>query len=328
MRLPQPLLESQFFQFETLAELLKAVDGFVGDSELDVVRKLSAAGLPPITSRTMLAAMLGISPGLIWSFTSRPLRHYRSFELPKGKSTRRIDAPRVALKIVQKWISCALARCYVPPEHVFGFVGGRSHVDAATLHCGATWVFGVDIKDFFPSIRIGLVAAALSRMGFEALGAQLIAQLCCLGDALAQGAPSSPVLSNICFAEMDVELVSIAAKYEVKLSRYADDIVFSGVGDFPEALRMEVLDLFAVRRWRLAEQKTRLAVLPERLKVHGLLVQGESARLTKGYRNRIRAYKHLLALEKIDAASLLEVKGHVAYSDFVSRHANPRNEAK
>ncbi|XHS78106.1 reverse transcriptase family protein [Burkholderiaceae bacterium UC74_6] len=321
MRLPQLLLESQFFQFETLPELLKAVEEVVSESEIQLANALAAKGLPPITSRTMLAAMIGISPGLVWSFTARPQRHYRSFDIPKGQVTRRIDAPRVALKVVQKWISCALARCYQAPAHVYGFVPGVSHVNAAAVHCGARWVFSVDIRNFFPSTHIGVVVNALKGMGFDDLGAALVAQIGCLRDGLAQGSPSSPVLSNICFSEMDAELARLAAEFGAKLTRYADDIVFSGCDDFPEELRGRVLGLFLNSPWRLAEQKTHLAVLPQRLKVHGLLVHGAAVRLTKGYRNRIRAYEHLLKQGKIRPESLLEVKGHVAYGEFVGRVA-------
>lgn len=321
MRLPQPLLDSQFFQFTNLAELLKALEGEVSANELELVKKMAANGLPPITSRSVLAAMLGINSGLIWSFIARPQKHYRTFEIPKGQATRRIDAPRVALKVVQKWISCRLQHCYVAPEHVYGFIPGLSHVDAAAVHCGAEWVFGVDIKDFFQTTRIGIVARNLVRIGFDALGAETVARLCCLRDALAQGAPSSPVLSNICFSDLDTSLAQLATQYQVRLTRYADDIAFSGCGIFPEELRADVLALFSASPWRLADQKTNLAELPNRLKVHGLLVHGEKVRLTKGYRNRIRAYEHLLAAGKIQSGDILMVRGHIGYSDFVLRHA-------
>lgn len=280
---------------------------------------LANMGLPPITSRAALAAMLGINPGLIWSFETRPSRHYRTFYIPKGKGLRRIDAPRVALKIVQKWIGFQLAKKYGPPKHVYGFVEGRSHIDAAQLHCGASWVFGVDIQGFFPSTPIGMVAKSLVHIGFDELGATLIARLCCFQDVLAQGAPSSPVLSNICFSQYDALLSEIAEKYSVRLTRYADDIVFSGSGEFPSALKGDVYSLFAVGPWSLSEQKTKLSILPQRLKVHGLLVHGSKVRLTKGYRNRLRAYEHLLALGRITSESMDSVKGHLGYKRQVEK---------
>ncbi|NDU92825.1 MAG: RNA-directed DNA polymerase [Ferrovum sp.] len=300
-------------------ELLKASAGAVPEAEMNEARRLVNLGLPPVTSRMALATMFGISPGLIWSFESRTRKHYRTFFIPKGSGKRRIDAPRIALKIIQKWLSVHLQKCYQPPEHVYGFVSAKSHVAAAARHCGASWVFSVDLKDFFQSTPEVVVINSLERMGFAVNSATLLAKLSCLNGTLAQGSPSSPVLSNICFEHVDEQLLKISKMYNVRLSRYADDITFSGTGVFPAALPEEVLGVFEEGPWRLAEQKTDLAMLPNRLKVHGLLVHGNHVRLTKGYRNRLRAFRHLLKNHKVSDMDLARVQGHLEYSEFVER---------
>lgn len=71
--------------------------------------------------------------------------------------------------------------------------------------------------------------------------------------------------------------------------------------------------------WQLADDKTRLAEVPQRLKVHGLLVHGSRARLTKGYRNKLRAYRHLLETKRIGDDDVARVKGHLSYASFVDR---------
>lgn len=58
-------------------------------------------------------------------------------------------------------------------------------------------------------------------------------------------------------------------------------------------------------------------MLPNRLKVHGLLVHGEKVRLTKGYRNRIRAYKHLYGKDKIKDEDVKRIVGHITYASQV-----------
>jgi hypothetical protein len=319
MRLPQHLLESPFFSFTSLAEFVKALGEEAPPIEIEEVKRLAALGLPPITSRYALATMIGVNPGLIWSFESRPQRHYRSFSIPKGRTVRKIDAPRVALKIVQKWLSVQLQRVFQPMDHIYGFVCGRSHIEAATAHTSARWVFSVDIKDFFQSTPKELVAQSLQDLGFSEPAATLIASLSCLRGVLAQGAPSSPVLSNISFRKIDEQLVQVALKHGVRVSRYADDIVFSGLKEFPEVLRQETADLFANGHWRLADQKTKLFVHPQRLKVHGLLVHSEKVRLTKGYRNKLRAYRHLLTQGHIRDDDLAKVKGHLNYQMQVDK---------
>lgn len=322
MRLPQPLLESQFFIFGDLAELIRGLGNDVDELERLEIHRLTELGLPPITSRFVLAVMLGVNPGLIWSFENRTPRHYRSFSIPKGNSTRRIDAPKVALKITQKWLAVQLQRKFSSDDHVYGFVNNRSHVDAAAQHTNAHWVFSLDIKDFFQTTPKLMVIDGFQSLGYERKSAELLASLTCLRGALAQGAPSSPVLSNICFREFDKQLKITAEAFEVRLTRYADDIVFSGNGLFPEKLRTELSALFSGWPWQIADQKTKLATIPDRLKVHGLLVHGTTIRLTKGYRNRLRAYQHLVDKNAIHEDDKKRIYGHLNYGRLVEKKSH------
>ena len=104
MKLPLPFLESPFFLFSDLSEFKKALGDQVLPEELVLIQALVNRCLPPVTSRHTLATMFGINPGLIWSMENRTQRYYRSFTIPKGQTVRRIDAPKVALKIIQKWL--------------------------------------------------------------------------------------------------------------------------------------------------------------------------------------------------------------------------------
>lgn len=283
------------------------------------IRTLSAQGLPPVVSEEALAAMVGINSGLVWSFLNRTWKHYRTFEIPKGNGVRQINAPRVALKIVQKWLSVNLAKFYEAPEHVFGFVAGRSHIDAAMRHIGAKWAFSADISDFFPSTPEAMVAEALQTIGYSDQSSRIIARLGCLGGRLAQGAPTSPLFSNLCFRQMDSAVLELSHKYECRLTRYADDLVFSGQGDFPNTIRDDLTALFANGPWHLAPQKMLVQPLKGRIKVHGLLVNDSGVRLTRGYRNQIRAYAHLLATRGDQAMEAPKLIGHVEHARHVQR---------
>lgn len=322
MRLPHPLLESLFFCFTNIEELDRALGDLVSKEEKAEIARIAGLGFPPVTSRLVLATMFGINPGLVWSLSNKTEKYYRSFTIPKGRGVRRIDAPKVALKIIQTWLSVHLQRAFVPFDHVYGFVTGRSHVEAAARHCNARWVFSVDIKNFFPTTPLALVITKLQSKGYNQEGAELLGRPACYRGALAQGAPSSPVLSNICFEEVDRALVELAEKYKLRLTRYADDIVFSGLDKYPENLPQEVATLFTDEPWQLAEQKTHFAELPNRLKVHGMLVHGPIVRLTKGYRNKLRAYQHLIENGQIQKHDLQKIKGHIGYGEFVKNFAN------
>jgi hypothetical protein len=263
--------------------------------------------------------MLGLNTGLIWSLEHRTHRYYRNFMIPKGKGFRQIAAPKIALKIIQKWIATQLERLYSPQEHVFGFVAGRSHIAAASKHCGARWVLSLDIKDFFPSTPQFVIQAVFTNLGYGRVGADVLSSLCCLHGVLPQGAPSSPVLSNLALAEVDSRLSELATRRNATVSRYADDIVLSGSDDYPEDLLEEVSQLFVDTPWQLSRQKTKLSKSPSRLKVHGLLVHGEKIRLTKGYRNKIRALRHSYAAGKIRAEDMSRIRGHIMYANQIER---------
>lgn len=317
MRLPQPLLDSQFFLFERLDDLLRALGSEVERDEKVEIMRLAQLGLPPATSVLSVATMLGMNPGFVWSLMYKSQRHYRHFTIPKGRGFRQIDAPKVGLKIVQKWLSVQLGRIYQAPAHVHGFVPGKSHVTAAEAHLGAEWVASFDIQDFFPSTPKILVETVLMEAGYSPASAAVVASLCCHADRLVQGSPTSPVIANMCFASVDQKVAAFAAASGLKVTRYADDVTFSGKGDWNLAVERELLALLADSPWVLSRHKTQFARLPERLKVHGLLVDGEKIRLTKGYRNRLRMFTYLKKKGAQLGDSELSIKGHLNYAKFI-----------
>jgi len=310
---PPPFLVS----FLSVEQFLKALPEDVRTLYGDAFEDLASKGLPPVVSIRCLATLFGYSSKFTGALYQRTERYYRTFSIPKGRKRRTIHAPKIALKVVQKWFGFHLAEVVKFDESVFGFVKRRSAIKAAALHCESDWVYSVDIEDFFPSTPLSKVVGALIDLGYTPHGAGLIAKLCCYNGRLSQGSPASPILSNLVFRHADTELSAIAKKFELHYTRYADDIVFSGKGEFPEEIKTAVHTVIESRGWRIAAQKERLAKRPNRLKVHGLLVHGEKPRLTKRYRNKIRAFKHLLANESVAPADVAKLKGHISYARSV-----------
>ncbi|MFZ5636432.1 MAG: reverse transcriptase family protein [Pseudomonadota bacterium] len=318
MRLPHTLYSRLCFIFPSGKDLIAALGSDNLDESIEIERLL-ALGLPPISSRNALSVMLGINLGFLWSLENRPSRYYRRFTIQKGMRHRIIDAPLVSLKIIQKWIGFHLANAYLRPSHVFGFVPELSHIDAAKQHVGAEWVISLDIRNFFQTTPLDLVSSSLASIGYSDESARLIARLACLRGFLAQGSPASPVISNIAFSGIDLRLREIADAYGCRLTRYADDIVFSGHGELPSDLLQNAINVFDDSPWRVSIEKIRQDRLPGRLKVHGLLVHQERVRLTKGYRNKLRAYQHLWSDDKIVDADKARIRGHLLYSQQIDR---------
>ena len=320
MRLPHNLLENVGLLTDGPEELIASLGEGCGVEEADEIVRLFSLGLPPVTSLKALAVMTGYNPGFIWSLVDRPEKYYRVFDIPKGRQLRRIEAPKVALKLIQKWFSLHFERQWKPHDAVHGFVRGRSHLSAAHKHVTAEWVVSVDIESFFPSTLKKDVRAALLRLGYRSEESQAtIERLCCRYERLTQGAPSSPVLANIALDLLDQRIAAIADHHGVIFTRYADDIVLSGRGRAPARIIEELTAIFEGTSWRLSAQKQSVSHLPNRLKVHGLLVHGEHVRLTKGYRNRLRAFRHLLDRGAIKEADQKRICGHLNYSQQIER---------
>lgn len=316
MRTSPPILVS----FEDVGTLIKALPRSVSERDASAITSLFKIGLPPATSLVTLSVIFGLSTSFIRAIYISPKKYYRKFTIRKGRKTRDIAAPRVGLKIIQKWLGYHLSNFYSPSQNVYGFVPGKSGViEAARLHCNAHWVYSLDLQDFFPSISSAQINDALIDIGYDSKSAELISRLCTLDESLPQGSPASPVLSNIVFSKTDNKLIQVAQDLKINYSRYADDLVFSGIENPDPDFQDRIKSILLADGWVIATRKEHFAQLPNRLKVHGLLVHGDAPRLTKGYRNRIRAYKHLLGAGKIKSTDLDRVKGHLAYASFVEK---------
>ena len=68
----------------------------------------------------------------------------------------------------------------------------------------------------------------LTSLGVDDRVASILSRLCCNNGSLPQGAPSSPVLSNMICFRLDKQLLAIAKQARSIYTRYADDITFSG----------------------------------------------------------------------------------------------------
>lgn len=311
-----PLLVS----FSSIEALMASLPDSTVNAHEAEIRRVVDLGLPPAISLRTVATLFGISSEFVGAMFRAPSRYYRIFKIKKGKKTRTIQAPKVALKVLQAWFAAHVARAVQLPSCVYGFVPGRSGVkEAAQQHCPAKWVYSLDIRDFFPSITEQQVHDALIRIGYGDTAAVFLARLMTLKGHLPQGSPASPVLSNWVFLPTDNKLLALATEFGIRYTRYADDLVFSGLDAPPKELQIRVREIVTGAGWVISDEKEQLTSLPARLKVHGLLVHGSRPRLTKGYRNRIRAFRHLLAEKKIAATEQAKIRGHLAYADFIDK---------
>ena len=180
-----------------------------------------------------IADFLGISANFLRYvlYGRNERKSYRRFNIPKRSGGyRQISVPPNSLKIMQRKIAGALLALHPPKPSAHGFLRGRSVVTNAKRHEAQRVVGNIDLSDFFPSIHVGRISKALQNPPYS-LGewaAVVVAQICCEDDGkMPQGAPSSPILSNIICRNLDEQLQKISGQHGCRYTRYADDITFS-----------------------------------------------------------------------------------------------------
>lgn len=155
---------------------------------------------------------------------------YDEFEIPKRTGgSREIAAPKKKWRTIQRKLADVLVEVYSPKKSTYGFIKDRNHILGADKHKHQRVVLNIDLKDFFGQIHfgrvMGLFMAKPYSVGREA--AVTIAQIACYKGRLPQGAPSSPIITNMICRSLDTSLIRFATKNHLIYTRYADDISFS-----------------------------------------------------------------------------------------------------
>jgi len=186
-----------------------------------------------------------------------------------------------------------------------GFTEGRSVVDNAQKHLGMNYVLNLDLKDFFPSIVQPRVwkRLQLKPFNFPVPVASAIAGLCCMKEiredtdgkktehfVLPQGAPTSPIITNMICDKLDHRLAGLAKRFGLNYTRYADDITFSSMHNVYQKHGEFFAELYRIiegQGFTVNEKKTRLQKNGSRQEVTGITVS-EKLNVTQKYVNDLR----------------------------------------
>ena len=192
------------------------------------------------------------------SVAAESTRHYVQAWIPKRTGPARlIEAPKQILKGLQRKILREILDPVAVHDCAHGFRRGRSCITGAQSHAGEDVVITMDLKDFFPSVPIRAVHGLFRSLGYPWVVTRLLTGLCGTATPLAlfdglppdrrhdretrrlflqqhlpQGAPTSPVLANLCARRLDCRLDGLARRLGARYTRYGDDLAFSGDGDF------------------------------------------------------------------------------------------------
>lgn len=259
---------------------------------------------PEFASKATLMAHLGVNDHELKKIRWFRQRMYHTFELAKGDGkSRQIQAPDPRLKYLQRSLLPLLEKLYRVRNPVHGFVRGKSVKTNAIAHLRRRHLLNIDLHDFFGSITENRVVGVLEAIGIASEVAATIGYICCLPGSLPQGAPTSPLLSNMVCFRLDRELLRFAKEARCIYTRYADDIslsshqpltaVFEGslpsAGNFPLGmLDPELLNIIKSNGFELNPDKAHYADRNSRRMVTGLKVN-ELLNVDRRYVRNLRA---------------------------------------
>ncbi|WP_155395454.1 reverse transcriptase domain-containing protein [Photobacterium angustum] len=148
--------------------------------------------------------------------------------LKKSGGFREIAQPCRELKAIQSWILRNILDKLNSSPYSKGFEKGKSILDNAQPHVGASYLLSLDLEDFFPSIGSYKVYGIFRSIGYNKEMSKLLTNLCTYHGYLPQGAPSSPKLANLTCSRLDARIHGYAGPKGITYTRYADDITLSG----------------------------------------------------------------------------------------------------
>lgn len=264
--------------------------------------------VPALASPKELATWLGVdvhrlevladSHGLAREARDPRMHHYRyTWAAKRSGGHRLIEAPKLRLRTVQRYLLDDVVAKIPPHEAAHGFRAGRSVRGFAAPHVGRDVVIRLDLNGFFPSVSAAHVTAIFRTVGYPDEMARLLAALCMhrtprdvlatapsrpwselaklRGAHLPQGAPTSGALANLAVYQLDLRVAALAASLDAQYTRYADDLVLSGSRALARAAPTVIARIGAIafeERFALNFRKTRMMTKSDRQRITGLVV--------------------------------------------------------
>jgi retron-type reverse transcriptase len=270
--------------------------------------RLLQNNLPVIFDKNHFALLLGLEKNYLDNLFFLSDKLYNIVKIPKKSgSYRQISIPTEGLKFVQRWLLDNILYMIKISNYATGFVPHLSTYYNALKHVNKECIFNIDLKDFFPSIRLERIFRIFNYYGYTKELSYMFSKLCTYNDRLPQGAPTSPCLSNIVCKKLDKRLGLIAIKLKCNYTRYADDITFSG-DNYIVKYKKIFEDIITDEGFEINRDKTRIQFRDDRQVVTGLVVN-DKVSVPKEIKRYLR--------QQIYYCKVLGVDKHIRNSEII-----------
>ncbi len=137
---------------------------------------------------------------------------------------------------------------------------------------------------------------------------------------LPQGAPTSPIISNFICDRLDRRLLGLAKRFNVRYTRYADDMTFSSMHNVYQddsEFIVEMRKIITDQHFEINSKKTRLQKRGYRQEVTGVIVN-DKTNVNRGYIKQLRAM--LYSIEKFGVEK--------AQNSFIKHYKDDKGHVK
>lgn len=267
-----------------------------------------------------LCRTLDIPPREIFAALNLPedQRYIEKQVVKKDGSIRVVYKPHFLIRKIQRRINKRIfsnPNIIKWPDHIFGSIPNdeeeasssseKDFVNCARQHCGSKSALSIDIKDFFDNIHKSKVEEIFRKFfKYKKNVPEVLANLCCKGDNVVQGALTSSYIATLCLFKTEGDLVKKLRHKGLVYTRFVDDITISSKTsryDFYYALKI-TQQLLHDAGLPLNSSKTKIqysSMSP--MIIHGLRVDYNEPRLPPDEPKKIRAAVH--NLEQLSKAS-------------------------
>lgn len=266
----------------------RGIPSEISDVYISYAKNLHRKDLPVIFELEHLSLLLGLNIDPLCRMMASPHSFYREFFIPKRSGgKRKILAPYESLLFAQRWILENILEKIEIHEAAHGFCRGKSIKSNASIHLESDCLLKMDLKNFFPSIPISWIINVFKEIGYAPNVAYYLAALCCHDEVLAQGAATSPALSNIVLRSLDKRLSKLAESVSLKYSRYADDLTFSGK-KISHSFGDVVTSIVSDYGLEINSEKTRLKLHQGSRIITGISVNGDRLSVPSKFKREIK----------------------------------------
>ncbi len=249
---------------------------------------------------------LGVSAKALYSLSNHINSHYSQIKiLKKNGEYRQLSVPDEFLKAVQRRIVEKLLVYEEVSSYATAYRYGSSTINNAHKHLKKNTILKLDIRHFFDHIIYPMVKEMVFvKEKYSEKNRVLLSILCLYKDALPQGAPTSPIISNIVMKNFDDTVGEWCRERKIRYTRYCDDMTFSGDFNHREVIEFVKAELIKMGFY-LNDTKTTVARKGQKQIVTGIIVN-EKINTPLSYRKEIR--KDLYYCKKFGVTSHLQRK--------------------